>query len=73
MLLVSLPFSRPDAWVGERTMAVRPALVAEVIRTALRRGWDLYRPGRAFLDVTEDDLTAMLGAPPVYEVPFARR
>lgn len=73
VLLVSLPFSRPDAWVGERTMAVRPALVAEVIRTALRRGWDPSRPGRAFaLDVTEDDLTAMLGVPPAYEVPFAR-
>ncbi|NJP28586.1 hypothetical protein OHB01_06370 [Microbispora hainanensis] len=46
---------------------------AEVIRTALRRGWDPARPGRAFhLDVTEDDLTAMLGVPPAYEVPFAR-
>ncbi|WP_432926673.1 hypothetical protein ACQPZZ_36580 [Microbispora sp. CA-135349] len=74
VLLVSLPFSRPDAWVGERTMAVRPALVAAVVRMALGQGWDPCRAGRAFdLDVTEDDLAAMLGGPPVYEVPFARR
>ncbi|MEV4300010.1 hypothetical protein [Microbispora rosea] len=74
VLLVSLPFSRPDAWVGERAMAVRPALVAEVVRMALGQGWDPCQAGRAFdLDVTEDDLAAMLGGPPVYEVPFAPR
>ncbi|XVQ85160.1 hypothetical protein ACQP2K_41210 [Microbispora siamensis] len=73
MLLVSLPFSRPDAWVGERTTAVRPALVAAVIRMALYRGWDPRQAGRAFaLDVTEDDLTEMLGGPTAYQVPFAR-
>ncbi|WP_226874086.1 hypothetical protein [Microbispora sitophila] len=74
VLLVSLPFSRPDVWVGERTMAVRPALVAAVIRMALKRGWDPWQAGHAFdLDVTEDDhLAEMLGGPPVYEVPFAR-
>ncbi|MDA0642384.1 hypothetical protein, partial [Nonomuraea ferruginea] len=27
VLLVSLPCSRPDAWLGERATAVRPALV----------------------------------------------
>ncbi|GIH50784.1 hypothetical protein SAMN05421833_12376 [Microbispora rosea] len=74
VLLVSLPFSLPDVWVGERTMAVRPALVAEAVRMALGQGWDPRQAGRAFdLDVTEDDLVAMLGGPPVYEVPFARR
>ncbi|MBB5783464.1 hypothetical protein HD596_010220 [Nonomuraea jabiensis] len=35
VLLVSLPCSRPDAWWGERTMAIRPALVTATIRTAL--------------------------------------
>lgn len=73
VLLVTLPFSRPDAWVGERTMAVRPALVAAVIRMARRRGWGPGQAGPAFdLDVTEDDLTEMLGGPPVYTVPSPR-
>ncbi|GLX10481.1 hypothetical protein Misp03_74070 [Microbispora sp. NBRC 16548] len=73
VLLVSLPFVRPDAWLGERTMAVRPALVAAVVRMALGRGWGPWQAGPAVgLDVTEDDLTEMLGGPPAYEVPFAR-
>ncbi|MEN3536390.1 hypothetical protein AAH991_14845 [Microbispora sp. ZYX-F-249] len=73
-LLVSLPFFRPDAWLGARTTAVRPALVAAAVRLALRRGWDPRRPGPAFAcDVTEDDLAAMPGGPPAYEVPFPRR
>ncbi|MEU6430197.1 hypothetical protein ABZ860_30265 [Microbispora sp. NPDC046973] len=73
VLLVSLPFLRPDAWLGERTMSVRPALVAAVIRLALRRGWDPHQAGPAFdLDVTEDDLAEMLGGPPVYRVPSPR-
>ncbi|WP_221891361.1 hypothetical protein [Microbispora sp. KK1-11] len=73
VLLVSLPFSRPDAWSGERTMPVRPALVAAVIRMALHRGWDPWQAGPAVdFDVTEDDLAEMLGGPPVYAVPFPR-
>ncbi len=55
-------------------MAVRPALVAAAIRMALGRGWDPHQAGPAFdLDVTEDELAEMLGGPPAYEVPFARR
>ncbi|MEU6412124.1 hypothetical protein [Microbispora sp. NPDC046933] len=55
-------------------MSVRPALVAAVIRMALQRGWDPRQGGRAFdLGVTENDLAEMLGGPPAYEVPFARR
>ncbi|MEU8280290.1 hypothetical protein ACFYOK_20680 [Microbispora bryophytorum] len=73
VLLVSLPFLRPDAWLGERTMAVRPALVAAVIRVALQHGWDPRQAGLAVdLGVTEDDLAEMRGGSPVYAVPSAR-
>jgi hypothetical protein len=75
VLLVALPCSRPDAWLGERTVAVRPALVAAIIRTALDRGWDPRQAGSAFtLDFNEDDLTdVMSGQSPSCGVPFMRR
>lgn len=70
-LVVSLPCARPDNWVYERTLPVTPALVAACIRRALERGWDPGRPGPAMtLEVTEDDLTAFLGGPPRYLIPF---
>ncbi|GAA4587428.1 hypothetical protein GCM10023194_36290 [Planotetraspora phitsanulokensis] len=74
VLLVSLPCSRPDAWLGERTMAVRPALVAAAIRAAHERGWDPQHAGNAFEpSLTDDDLTNLMnGRPPAYEVPFMR-
>ncbi|MEV8633776.1 hypothetical protein AB0395_19165 [Streptosporangium sp. NPDC051023] len=75
VLLVALPCSRPDAWLGERAMAVRPALVAGSMRMALERGWDPRQAGSAFtLNLTEGDLTdAMNGRQPSYMVPFMRR
>ncbi|MEU6729085.1 hypothetical protein ABZ917_35720 [Nonomuraea wenchangensis] len=75
VLLVSLPCSRPDAWWGERTMALRPVLVAAIIRTALRHGWTPRQAGNAFeLALTDEDLTGLMnGRPPAYDVPFMRR
>ncbi|MGI5269234.1 hypothetical protein ACQEUU_08795 [Nonomuraea sp. CA-218870] len=74
VLLVSLPCSRPDAWLGERAIAIRPALVTAAIRLALDRGWDPRRAGSAFLlELTDDDLTAMTAGPPAYDIPFMRR
>ncbi|GAA3709690.1 hypothetical protein GCM10022224_089010 [Nonomuraea antimicrobica] len=71
VLTVSLPFARPDNGFGARTMAIRPVLVSECIRRAVEAGWDPRRPGSPFtLDVTEDDLTALLGEPPRYLIPF---
>jgi hypothetical protein len=71
LLVVSLPCARPDNWLGRRTIPVTPALVAASIRRALEQGWDPGRPGRAMrLEVTEDDLTAFLGGPPDYLIPF---
>ncbi|MEU7900297.1 hypothetical protein AB0B45_46625 [Nonomuraea sp. NPDC049152] len=75
VLLVSLPCSRPDAWFGERTMSIRPALVTATIRRALERGWNPCQAGNAVdLSLTDDDLTDLMnGQPPTYEVPFMRR
>ncbi|TYB59737.1 hypothetical protein FXF51_32445 [Nonomuraea sp. PA05] len=74
-LLVSLPCSRPDAFLGERTMAVRPALVAATIRRAIGGGWEPRQAGNAVeLDLTDEDLTELMnGRPPVYDVPSMRR
>lgn len=61
ILLVLLPCSRPDAWWGERTMAIRPALVTATIRMALDHGWDPRQAGNAFeLALTDDDLTELM-------------
>lgn len=74
VLLVSLPCSRPDAWSGERTTAIRPALVTATIRMALDRGWDPQRTGNAYnLELTDGDLTDLMNGPPTYSVPFMRR
>lgn len=63
VLLVELPCSRPDAWLGERAMTVRSALVAASIRRALDRGWDPLQVGSAFtLSLTEGDLTDVMNA-----------
>lgn len=72
VLLVELPYSRPDAWLGGRTMTVRPALVAATIRRALDRGWDPSQAGSAFtFNLTEDDLSdVMNGHPPSHRIPF---
>ncbi|WP_197048702.1 hypothetical protein [Streptosporangium roseum] len=71
VLVVSLPCARPDNWLGERTIAVRPALVAGCVRRALEQGWNPGQPGSAFtLTVTEDELAVLLGEPPQYLIPF---
>lgn len=75
VLLVSLPCSRPDAWWGKRTMAIRPALVTATIRMALNHGWDPRQAGNAFeLALTDEDLTKLMNdQPPAYAVPFVLR
>ncbi|MEV7013156.1 hypothetical protein [Streptosporangium sp. NPDC051022] len=71
VLVVSLPCARPDNPLGERTIAVRPALVAGCVRRALEHGWNPGQPGSAFtLTVTEDELAVLLGEPPQYLIPF---
>ncbi|MET9068927.1 hypothetical protein ACWDR1_33020 [Streptosporangium sandarakinum] len=71
VLKVTLPCARPDNSLGERAIAVRPALVGSTIRRALDRGWAPDRKGRHFsLDITEDELTDLLGEPPSYVIPF---
>ncbi|GAA3009255.1 hypothetical protein [Streptosporangium longisporum] len=72
ILLVELPCSRPDAWYGERTMTVRPALVAATIRRALDRGWDPSQTGSAFtLNLTEGDLNDVMNRhPPSHGITF---
>lgn len=71
VLVVSLPCARPDNWSGERTIAVRPVLVAGCVRRALDQGWDPGQPGPGFsLTVTEDELAVLLGEPPQYLIPF---
>ncbi|MEV5554824.1 hypothetical protein AB0L44_14335 [Nonomuraea wenchangensis] len=68
VLVVTLPCARPDNWRGERTITVRPLLVGNCVRRAVEQGW---RPGRSCtLDVTEDELAALLGEPPRYLIPF---
>ncbi|MFI6918646.1 hypothetical protein ACIBIZ_01735 [Nonomuraea spiralis] len=71
VLVVSLPCARPDNQWGSRTIAVRPLLVAACVRRALESGWRPSRPGPLFtLDLTEDELTGLLGGPPAYLIPF---
>ena len=57
VLLVHLPCAHPRSWMLGLAIAVRPALVASAIRTALTRGWTPLRPGSAFhLELTEQEL-----------------
>ncbi|MEU8205955.1 hypothetical protein [Streptosporangium sp. NPDC049046] len=48
VLAVSLPCARPDNWLGERTIAVRPALVTGCVRRAVAQGWNPGQRGSAF-------------------------
>ncbi len=71
VLVVSLPCARPDSWLGERTIAIRPILVSGCIRRAIEQGWNARKPGSAFpLAVSEDELATLLGEPPQYLLPF---
>ncbi|GAA2818724.1 hypothetical protein ABT362_01765 [Nonomuraea rubra] len=70
VLVVSLPCARPDNWLGERTIAVRPVLVGACIRRAVERGWDPGSRAGFALTVAEDELPALLGESPRYLVPF---
>lgn len=57
VLVVRLPCAHPRSWMGGRSMAVRPVLVALAVRTALTRGWMPLRPGSAFrLELAEREL-----------------
>ncbi|WP_204017919.1 DUF5677 domain-containing protein [Sphaerimonospora thailandensis] len=47
VLLVTLPYARPDNWLLEQSMSVRPALVAQCIRKAISEGWTPNLPGPA--------------------------
>ncbi|WP_433512465.1 hypothetical protein ACQP2T_53480 [Nonomuraea sp. CA-143628] len=71
VLVVSLPCARPDNWHGERTIVVRPVLVAGCVERALEQGWNSGQRGSPFtLTVTEDELPGLLGEPPRYLIPF---
>ncbi|WP_211369823.1 hypothetical protein [Nonomuraea turkmeniaca] len=71
VLVVSLPCARPDNWSGQRTITVRPVLVAGCVRRAIEQGWNSGERGSAStLTVTEDELTVLLGEPPRYLIPF---
>nr|WP_063817906.1 hypothetical protein [Herbidospora sakaeratensis] len=72
VLKVTLPSPRPDNWLGERAMAVRPVLVASVIRRALDGGWT-PGAGTVHVAVTEDELPELLGGcNPFSQPPSAR-
>lgn len=61
--------ARPDNWLAERTLAIRPALVVGCIRRAVEQGWNSGQPGSGFtLTVTEDELAVLLGEPPQYRI-----
>ncbi|MFG1963821.1 hypothetical protein [Nonomuraea sp. NPDC049028] len=71
VLVVSLPCARPDNWQGERTIAIRPVLVAGCVQRALEQGWNSGQRGTPFtLTVTEDELPGLLSEPPQYLIPF---
>lgn len=70
VLVVSLPCARPDNWLGERTISIRPVLVIGCIRRAVEQGWNSGNRARFTLTVTEEDLTVLLGEPPQYLIPF---
>lgn len=54
-----LDVSHPGSLLAEASLIVRPALVAAVIRIALRRGWQPAAPGALFrLSVASEDLPA---------------
>lgn len=54
-LVVTLAINRPDAWLHPGATAVTPCDVAELIRLAIKRGWNPSKPGSAFqLDLRND-------------------
>lgn len=58
VLVVSLPWLRPDNWILGETGSVRPALVERAIRQALDVGWSPEAGHSRFaLVLTEDDVT----------------
>ncbi|MFE0146234.1 hypothetical protein ACFWY5_03785 [Nonomuraea sp. NPDC059007] len=66
VLVVSLPFHRPDSWLGEETATVRPALVAAVVARALHAGWRPDQNGsHVRLDLSRDNLAALAEILPV--------
>lgn len=54
-LVATLAMSRPEALEHPEAKAVTPGDVAELIRLAIRRGWDPTKPGSAFrIDARSD-------------------
>lgn len=47
-LVANVATRRPDASLHSEATAVTPGDVAELIRLAIRRGWDPAKPGGAF-------------------------
>ncbi len=71
LLVVSLPFPRPDNDFGDRTLPIRPVIVAGCVRRAVEQGWNPGQPGSAFnLTITEADLPLLLNEPPRHLIPF---
>ncbi|WP_245646847.1 hypothetical protein [Microtetraspora niveoalba] len=59
VLLVTLPYARPDNWLLERSVSVRPALVARCVRRAINEGWAPHAPGSAHrLELARDEVRA---------------
>lgn len=48
VLIVNLRVSRPDNWMAPHQTALTPAVVREVITSALRAGWDPDAKGSAY-------------------------
>jgi hypothetical protein len=60
LLVVTLPYARPDNWMGLRAAAVLPGTVAEAISQALSGGWRPEVPGPPFaLALDEQAVTAI--------------
>ncbi|MFC0864946.1 hypothetical protein ACFHYQ_21875 [Sphaerimonospora cavernae] len=57
VLLVTLPYSRPDNWLGGQSVSIRPSLVAQCILKAISEGWTPNLPGPVHrLDLARDPL-----------------
>ena len=48
VLLVDLGVSRPDSWLKPHQTALKPAVVRDIIATALRQGWQPSKAGGPF-------------------------
>jgi hypothetical protein len=62
VMVAALPVAHPSNWLGLPTTAVRPGLVASVIRDALAAGWMADRPGSPFTVTVTDLATEMRAA-----------